>query len=97
MGDIRVTLIGFGLFFGLALITRYVSLGSIVAVSSLIVSTLIFNHTNNPVHLWPENRNNQIEAYILIMIFIIFVLVRHRENIKRLLNGTERKLGVKEA
>lgn len=97
LGDARVTLIGFALFFCLSLITRYVSLGSIVAVTSLIISTFVFNQTNHPVNHWPTHKENQMEAYILIMIFIIFVLIRHRENIKRLLNGTERKLGVKEA
>ena len=98
LGDARVTLIGFVLFFGLCIITRYVSLGSIVGVSSIMVSTVLFNHVfNKPVYRWPTHRENQIEAYILIMVFIVFVLIRHRENIKRLLNGTERKLGVKEA
>lgn len=98
LGDVRVTLIGFGLFLFLSIVTRYVSLGSIVGVSSIMISTVIFNHViDKPVHLWPKHRENQIEAYVLIMIFIIFVLIRHRENIKRLLNGTERKLGVKEA
>lgn len=98
LGDARVTFIGFVLFFGLCILTRYVSLGSLVAVTSLIISTFIFNNViNKPVHLWPTHKKNQIEAYILIMIFIVFVIIRHRENIKRLLNGTERKLGVKEA
>ena len=39
--------------------------------------------------------NDKIEAYILVFIMTSLSFIRHKENIKRLLNGTERKIGHK--
>ena len=39
--------------------------------------------------------NDKIEAYILVFIMTALSFIRHKENIKRLLNGTERKIGHK--
>ncbi|MBI1334651.1 MAG: glycerol-3-phosphate 1-O-acyltransferase PlsY [Armatimonadetes bacterium] len=58
--------------------TRYVSLGSIVAALSVIpISALV-------VHDSPQMRP-------FLVILAVFVVYRHRSNIKRLLNGTENK------
>lgn len=63
------------------LITRYVSLGSLIgaALYPIIVCSTQFSNTK-----------------LVIFSFIIAVLAffRHRENIKRLIQGNERKLGV---
>lgn len=70
----------FGIFLIVVPITKYVSLGSIVGIAaSPIIMTLIQNKKG-----------------ILVTIFLtISVIYTHRENIKRLLNGTERKIGEK--
>ena len=39
--------------------------------------------------------NDKIEADILVFIMTALSFIRHKENIKRLLNGTERKIGHK--
>lgn len=66
-------------FFVVVAITRFVSLGAILAAWSLVVFGFVF----------PVSQGMQI-AFLLMAIFIS---VRHKENIKRLRNGTERKIG----
>ena len=41
------------------------------------------------------NINDRLETYILVAIMTILSFIRHKENIKRLINGTERKIGQK--
>lgn len=61
------------------LITRYVSLGSILGSIGAIILAWYFSY---PVY------------YQIFVLFIgIFVIFRHRENIQRLLQGTENKVG----
>lgn len=61
------------------LITRYVSLGSILGSVSAIILAWYFEY---PVY------------YQIFVIFVgLFVIFRHHENIQRLLQGTENKVG----
>ncbi|NLP36210.1 MAG: glycerol-3-phosphate 1-O-acyltransferase PlsY [Firmicutes bacterium] len=62
-------------------VTRYVSLGSIMGALSVPVSMLLLDFP--PLYLW------------FGLILCIMVIWRHRQNIVRLLNGTENKLGTK--
>ena len=79
------------LFIGSIAITRYVSLGSILVVTSYLVQVLIFGHMGylhvDAVYL-PE-------FYIVSACFTAMALWRHKANIKRLLTGTENKFGMK--
>ncbi|MBI5894226.1 MAG: glycerol-3-phosphate 1-O-acyltransferase PlsY [Deltaproteobacteria bacterium] len=60
-------------------ITRYVSLGSIVSPFLIIILFWFFPYT---------------KAYIpLATAIFLLVLIRHTENVKRLLKGTENKIG----
>ena len=61
--------------------TRYVSLGSIVGMSTL------------PFILYSARQPR--ESIITSIILAGFIIFTHRENIKRLINKTERKLGEK--
>jgi glycerol-3-phosphate acyltransferase PlsY len=72
-----------GLFIVIVALTRYVSLGSILAAASIPVFTLLFYHQRSVV-LLP-----------CVTIISIVCIIRHRENIKRLLSGTESKLGTR--
>lgn len=64
-------------------LTRYVSLGSLVGAVLLPAAAFL---TRAP------------EKYILFSFAVsLLALLRHRENIKRLLNGSERKIGEKKA
>lgn len=74
-------LISFIIFLIAVIITRYISLGSILAVFAIIISSFFFLKS----------------FYIIIAIFLIgfIVILRHKENIKRLLNSTENKFSFK--
>jgi len=80
------------LVFGLAVgITRYVSLGSIL-VSLVFLAELLFFGSQGSYQVtkacFPE--------FCILGAFLTFMAIwRHRANIKRLLSGTENKLGAK--
>jgi glycerol-3-phosphate acyltransferase PlsY len=61
--------------------TRYVSLGSILAAVAV------------PAASWL--RGNPIYLNVVVTALGLFVIIRHRENIKRLLSGTENKFAKK--
>ncbi len=60
--------------------TRYISLGSILGIS---ISPFIMIILKNK------------QAFFITLFLTAVTLISHRENIKRLINGTERKLGQK--
>ncbi|MCL2087054.1 MAG: glycerol-3-phosphate 1-O-acyltransferase PlsY [Oscillospiraceae bacterium] len=68
-------------------ITRYVSLGSVIAGSLYFVCVLILSLIREEPTAWV---NCALSAIISLL-----VIVMHRENIKRLRAGTEKKLGNK--
>lgn len=69
-----------GFFIIIVAITKYVSLGSILGIGLSPIIMLINHNTKG----------------ILVTLFLaISVAITHKENIKRLLNGTERKIGEK--
>ena len=69
-----------GFFIIIVAITKYVSLGSILGIG-LSPIIMIINHNTKG---------------ILVTLFLtISVAITHKENIKRLINGTERKIGTK--
>ena len=69
-----------GFFIIIVAITKYVSLGSILGIGLSPVIMMINHNTKG----------------VLVTLFLtISVVITHKENIKRLLNGTERKLGQK--
>jgi len=70
-------------FVAIIMITKYVSLGSLVSVMTLPFTALIFGY-------------DKFIIYFGILMFIL-IAFQHRENIKRLIQGKERKLGEKEA
>lgn len=75
-------LIGIGVFLIVIALTRYVSLGSIMAMLSLPLS----------IYFIQGNR----EAAILSIAIFLLIVIRHGGNIRRLVDGNERKLGEKE-
>ncbi len=77
------SLICFIIFSALVLTTRYVSLGSIIATSSLPFILLTFDR------MFGKSVSNSLLTFsILISCLIIFT---HRSNIRRLINGTENR------
>ena len=63
-------------------ITRYVSVSSITAAITVVALTLVFYNKN--ALFWPQA--------VLAAIMGIIVILKHVENIKRIINGTENKI-----
>jgi glycerol-3-phosphate acyltransferase PlsY len=84
----RATLGAFAIFVIVALVSRYVSLASIIAAISL------------PIFAWLSLRQRDSEGlltFLPIAIASALVIVKHRENIRRLLAGTENRFGTRGA
>ena len=73
-----VTSIVFLAWLAIVLATRYVSLGSIVAAALVPILALIFGYA--------------VEFVLFGVASAVFIILRHRENIVRLLNGRENKI-----
>lgn len=84
--------ISMGLFFLALLLTKYVSLGSILIVVSFFVQTILFQQLLGP--FGPLTGAETVELYILAAIVMCLGLIRHRENIGRLLSGKENKFSL---
>lgn len=78
--DPWIITIGLPLFVISVAITRYVSVGSLL-VSILFPVWVYFRYTGD------------IHMLIVAIIFMLLAFIKHRSNIKRLMNGTENKLG----
>lgn len=87
--DIRITLAVLIAFIAAVLITRIVSIGSLLVVSIFLVMWIAFGQ------LGMLNIGSAAlpESYVLVILFTGMAVWRHRGNIKRLLNGTENKFG----
>lgn len=79
-----------GLFIVVVLLTKYVSLGSILLVSVFFIELVVFGQSG----YLPVADTYLPEIYVLGAIFTLMAIWRHRANIKRLLNGTENKLNL---
>jgi glycerol-3-phosphate acyltransferase PlsY len=84
------TLSGLALFFSIAFLTGYVSLASISASLFLFLSGILFGFAElgGPGPVFFE--------FLIILALLQFLLIwRHKENIKRLVKGTENRFGHK--
>ena len=88
---ILVTAIGFGMFLIIFFITNYVSLGSIVGYIMLFVSIIVFGERGAYNFPTGSNRALLIEYYTVFGALTVMAIYRHKENIKRLITGNERK------
>jgi glycerol-3-phosphate acyltransferase PlsY len=79
--DWQLALITLGVFLIAVLLTRYVSLGSVAGAVVLPVAAVLLNR--------------DIKNIIFAVLLGLLVIVRHRSNIERLVNGTESRLGRK--
>ena len=75
------------LFITIVTITRYISLGSLSAVSFIFLALLLERYY--------LDKNVPLELIGMIFFLTVFIFHNHRANIKRLLNGTENKFGKK--
>ena len=80
--DWRLAIVTLIVFLLIVIITRYVSLGSLVISTLLPIWIIIF---------YPGN----LHMIIVSIIFTLSAFIKHRSNIKRLMSGTENKIGQK--
>lgn len=82
----KVTLTLFIIFVVVVAITRYISLGSIIASIMLPILTYFYP---------TENGLDKLPLLIMTTLIGAFVVYKHKSNIGRLLNGTENKFKLK--
>jgi glycerol-3-phosphate acyltransferase PlsY len=78
-----VSAICFGIGFSIAFFTRIVSLGSLIGVAIAPIVVILYKPFNNYLMFFT-------------MILSVMAIYRHKDNIKRLLQGKENKLGKKD-
>jgi glycerol-3-phosphate acyltransferase PlsY len=86
--DIRIGLIALVTFLAIVIVTRYVSLGSMVIVTEFALFIVIFGQMG----LYHMAQAPLIELYVLAAFLAGMAIYRHRANIVRLLNGTESRI-----
>ena len=79
--------VGVALFFGNFFITHYVSLGSLLVYVGFMIQLIIMGQAG----LFAMPTPYLYEMYFISLLLAMMAFYKHRENISRLLNGTERK------
>ena len=85
--DLRLTLIALITFLLAFLITKFVSLGSLLVYVVFLGGMIIFGQ----VGMFNMAQHYLNEMYVLTFLLMMLAFYRHKENIKRLINGTENK------
>ncbi len=80
--DFRLAILAILIFGSIVLVTKYVSIASLTIIFLLPI-WLIINY--------PGERH----LHLIGWVFVIFAFYRHKDNIKRLISGTENKVGKK--
>ncbi len=91
-GNIYLIIPAFLTFIFIAKITKYVSLASIIMMTGFFVETIVYGEFGL---LNVTTASYKLEVYIIAFAMSFLAIFKHRENIKRLINKTERKLGEK--
>lgn len=88
--DIKLSILAVSTFAVIALISKYVSLASMCMMVGFFAEFVIFTELNmlKPI----AGSEYTIEAYILVFFMAALAVFKHRSNIVRLINGTERKI-----
>ena len=87
LGDWILTGIGLVVFFGTVLITGYVSLGSLMLYLAILIAMPIMGQRG----MFHMSQAHLIELYVVVFLLTLLAVWKHRENIKRIINGTESK------
>lgn len=97
LGDWKLTFIALFTFIIVTVISKYVSVGSLTMMAGFLVEFVVFNELKM---IGFKNKmqfagNERIEVYILVFLITVLAFIKHRANIKRLIEGNERKIGQK--
>ena len=76
------------LFLSIFMTTHYVSLGSLVIYAGFVIQMILMGQTGRLGNISQPVLN---EMYVIAFLLLLMAYWKHRENIKRLLTGTERK------
>lgn len=79
---------GFIVFLGIFMTTHYVSLGSLLIYAGFVIQMIIMGQSGA---LDAANQAVLNEMYVIAFLLMAMAYWKHRENIQRLLTGTERK------
>lgn len=79
--------VGVVLFFGAFFLTHYVSLGSLLVYAGFMIELVILGQKG----VFGMSQPFLTEMYVIAGLLTVMAYYKHRENIKRLLSGTERK------
>ena len=77
-------LLGLGIFAICVFATKIVSLSSLVATASVLVIAIVMADTSVPI----------LPQAIFMVIAVLIIYLKHAENIKRLIKGTEKKITI---
>lgn len=77
----KIALFTLVIWFVVVIFTRYSSLGALVSLGLLPINILLFD---DKIKLFP------------VILITVLTFIRHRDNIRRLIKGTERKIGQRE-
>ena len=80
--------VGVVLFLGTFIVTHYVSLGSLLIYAGFVIQMIIMGQSGK---LGVVEQPILNEMYVVAFLLLVMAYWKHRENIKRLLTGTERK------
>lgn len=83
--------IGLSVFILTVALTKYVSLGSMLGLISFFIQTIVFGELG----ILNVTTAYKTEIYVLAAIIMLMGIIRHRENIGRLLAGNENKFSLK--
>lgn len=73
------------------LLTRYVSLGSLLASTTFFLEVVLFGEMG----IFEMTVNYRLELYGVACFLMVLAWIRHKDNIKRLMAGNENRFGTK--
>lgn len=82
-----MAILGIIVFFSIFFVTHYVSLGSLAVYASLLIEAVILGQLG----YFHMQQANLTEMYVVFFLLAAMAFWKHRENIKRLAAGTERR------
>ncbi len=95
LGDIRILAVALGLFIIIFLLSGYVSVASILGLTSLALIFILFGQSGllsrPPAAL---DSRYLTETYIIIILIVVIGIYKHKENIKRLIKGNENRFNI---
>lgn len=78
----KAILVGIGVFVLLIIAFRYVSVASVIAAASLPLFAILFREVLNPIE------------FVLVFLGSLLIVMKHHQNIRRLLSGVEPRFQV---